>query len=116
MPCSCLDTDALFPDNPQVIPETWHRWLSRSRRWAACVVAVAVLLAPGLHQHADGGGAHQDCYTCSQLSRDTAPPPASVLLPEPDAILVVMGEARVRTPRSFLQTTRRARGPPGFIA
>jgi len=95
---------------------SWQRWLSRSRRWTACVVAVAVLLAPGLHQLAEGGSDHQDCYTCSQLARDTAPPPATVLLPAPSAILVVLGEVREATPRSFLPTTRRARGPPAVIA
>ncbi len=97
-------------------PDRWQQIPSRCRRWAALAVAVAVLLAPGLHAHADSGGGHQDCYVCGQLARDTAPPPASVSLPAPSPIRVGRGETRDQQSRSFLPIVSRARGPPVFIA
>ena len=90
--------------------------LSGSRRWAVCAIAVAVLLAPGLHHHADAGDAHQDCYVCGQLVRDAAPPPATLSLPSPSATVLVLSAFEDETPCSFLPTTRRARGPPACIA
>ncbi len=97
-------------------PNRWQQSASRYRRWAALAVAVAVLLAPGLHAHAESGAGHQDCYACGQLARDTAPPPASVAPAAPLPVLVAGGETRDQTPRSYLPPVSRARGPPVSVA
>jgi hypothetical protein len=97
-------------------PDQGQRILSRSRRWAVCAIAVAVLLAPGMHHHAEAGGAHQDCYVCGQLARDNAPPPAAISLPSPSATVFVLSASQDETPCSFLPSTSRARGPPACIA
>lgn len=79
------------------------------------VLALALGLAPSLHQALETGPADQDCEVCAHLARDAAPPPATV-----EITRVYIDAETPALPADPLQRSDGsappgARGPPALI-